>query len=58
MEMFSVVPRVTDAQPTHGTASAATNSNLIIGFFPLPTATFTQPKAEGKFGHPDRFGYC
>jgi hypothetical protein len=29
MEMFSVVPRVTDAQPTHGTASAAANSNLI-----------------------------
>jgi hypothetical protein len=33
MEMFSVVPRVTDAQPKHGTASAAANSSLIIGLF-------------------------
>ena len=35
MEMFSVVPRVTDAQPTHGAASAAANSNLIIGLSPF-----------------------
>ena len=34
MEMFSVVPRVTDAQPIHGAASAAASSNLIIGLSP------------------------
>jgi hypothetical protein len=30
MEMFSVVPRVTDAQPRHGSAIAADNNSLII----------------------------
>src|SRR6478736_5220909 len=30
IEMFSVVPRVTEAQPTHGAANAAANSNLSI----------------------------
>jgi hypothetical protein len=34
IEMFSVVPRVTDAQPQHGTAIAAANTSLIIGLFP------------------------
>jgi hypothetical protein len=34
MEMFSVVPRVTDAQPTHGAAIAAAKSSLIIDYFP------------------------
>jgi hypothetical protein len=29
IEMFSVVPRVTDAQPKHGKAIAADNNNLI-----------------------------
>jgi hypothetical protein len=33
MEIFSVVPRVTDAQPTHGNAIAAAKSSLIIRFF-------------------------
>jgi hypothetical protein len=52
IEMFSVVPRVTDAQPTHGSANAAANSNLIMKFVPpAPAATFTQPKADGKSGH-------
>ncbi|WP_334420555.1 MULTISPECIES: hypothetical protein [unclassified Bradyrhizobium] len=58
MEMFSVVPRVTDAQPTHGAASATANSNLIIGFVPPAAATFTQPKGERKSAHLDRLGYC
>jgi hypothetical protein len=30
MEMFSVVPRVIEAQPTHGAASATANSSRII----------------------------
>jgi hypothetical protein len=34
MEMFSVVPRVTDAQPTHGIAITAAKSSLIIASFP------------------------
>ena len=34
MEMFSVVPRVTDAQPKHGNANAAANSSLIMDCFP------------------------
>jgi len=34
MEIFSVVPRVTDAQPTHGKAIADAKSSLIIRFFP------------------------
>jgi hypothetical protein len=34
MEMFSVVPRVTDAQPQHGKTIAATNNSLIIGLSP------------------------
>jgi hypothetical protein len=37
MEIFSVVPRVTDAQPTHGNAINAAKSNLIIGLFPHPS---------------------
>jgi hypothetical protein len=48
MEMFSVVPRVTDAQPQHGTAIAAANSSLIIGLFPCPLKLFTQPQGESK----------
>ena len=43
MEIFSVVPRVTDAQPTHGAASAAANTNLMIIYAPLPAGTFEQP---------------
>jgi len=46
MEMFSVVPRVTDAQPRHGIAVAAANASLIIGIFPLPVQIFTQPQRE------------
>jgi hypothetical protein len=54
MEMFSVVPRVTDAQPAHGTAIAAAKSNLLILIiFPKPVATFTQPWAESKPTPPD-----
>jgi hypothetical protein len=34
MEIFSVVPRVTDAQPTHGTAIAAAKTSLIIRLSP------------------------
>ena len=34
IEMFSVVPRVTDAQPRHGITIAAATSSLIIGSFP------------------------
>jgi hypothetical protein len=30
MEMFSVVPRVTEAQPKHGNAIAAAQNTLII----------------------------
>jgi hypothetical protein len=48
MEMFSVVPRVTDAQPTHGTASAAANSNLIIGFFPCPPQPSRNPRLKAS----------
>jgi hypothetical protein len=48
MEMFSVVPRVTDAQPQHGTAIAAANSSLIIGLSPCPLKPFTQSKEENK----------
>jgi hypothetical protein len=33
IEIFSVVPRVTDAQPTHGSARAAAKSSLIMGLF-------------------------
>src|SRR5258705_10314319 len=36
MEIFSVVPRVTDAQPTHGAASAAANTILMIIYTPPP----------------------
>jgi hypothetical protein len=32
--MFSVVPRDTDAQPTHGNAIAAAKTSLIIDYFP------------------------
>jgi len=48
MEMFSVVPRVTDAQPRHGITVAAANASLIIGIFPLPVQIFTQPQHESK----------
>jgi len=48
MEMFSVVPRVTDAQPTHGAAIAAAISSLIIDIFPQPARTFTQHLNESK----------
>jgi hypothetical protein len=49
IEIFSVVPRVTDAQPTHGSAIAAAKSSLIIRFFPQPQlATFKQPASEIK----------
>ncbi|MBR1189665.1 hypothetical protein JQ558_12460 [Bradyrhizobium sp. AUGA SZCCT0160] len=34
MEIFSVVPRVTDAQPTQGSAIAAAKTSLIIDYFP------------------------
>jgi hypothetical protein len=40
MEMFSVVPRVTDAQPRHGSMIAAPKSSLII---------WIVPPARGKF---------
>lgn len=42
MEMLSVVPRVTDAQPRHGAAIAAANNSLIIIDFVPPRASFTQ----------------
>jgi hypothetical protein len=48
IEIFSVVPRVTDAQPTHGSAIAAAKSSLIIGFPPAPTYAYTQPASEIK----------
>jgi hypothetical protein len=48
IEMFSVVPRVTEAQPMHGDAIAAAKSNLIIGKFPCPRKSFTQPQRECK----------
>jgi hypothetical protein len=47
MEMFSVVPRVTDAQPRQGIAIAAATSSLIMDF-PQPRRTFTQPLNESK----------
>jgi hypothetical protein len=34
MEIFSVVPRVTDAQPTHGAAIAAASNSLMIIYAP------------------------
>jgi hypothetical protein len=38
MEIFSVVPRVTDAQPTHGSAIAAARTSLnILKSAPCPT---------------------
>src|SRR3954468_18765368 len=43
IEIFSVVPRVTDAQPAHGTAMAAANTTRIIIYAPLPGGTFEQP---------------
>jgi hypothetical protein len=43
MEMFSVVPRVTDAQPKHGNMIAAPKSSLIIGLFPQPAESFAHP---------------
>jgi hypothetical protein len=47
IEMFSVVPRVTDAQPKHGKAIAADNNNLITEA-PPPAKPFTQPQRESK----------
>jgi hypothetical protein len=35
MEIFSVVPRVTDAQPRHGNTIAAAKSSLIIDRSPI-----------------------
>jgi hypothetical protein len=58
IEMFSVVPRVTDAQPKHGNAIAAANSSLIMDYFPQPAVTFTQPEAESKPSTPIAFRYC
>ena len=43
MEIFSVVPRVTDAQPTHGAAIAAASTSLMIIYSPLPAKIFGQP---------------
>jgi hypothetical protein len=58
IEMFSVVPRVTDAQPTHGTAIAATSTILIIIYVPQHGDTFEQPWGERK-GQPARaLRYC
>lgn len=51
MEMFSVVPRVTDAQPTHGSAIAAANANLIMWINPLPGEFLTQSLGESKGPH-------
>ncbi len=42
MEIFSVVPRVTDAQPTHGAAIAAASTSLMIIYAPLAAGTFEQ----------------
>src|SRR5664279_4935505 len=39
IEIFSVVPRLTEAQPTHGNAIAAAKISLIIGIFPIPRKT-------------------
>ena len=47
IEMFSVVPRITDAQPKHGKAIAADNNNLITEASPA-RQTFTQPQRESK----------
>jgi hypothetical protein len=52
MEIFSVVPRVTEAQPTHGSASAAAKISLIIERFPKPVRILTQPLREGKWREP------
>jgi hypothetical protein len=48
MEIFSVVPRVTDAQPAHGPAIAAASNSLMIMYAPLPAKTFEQPQRECK----------
>jgi hypothetical protein len=45
MEMFSVVPRVTDAQPKHGKAIAAAKSSLLS---PRPSKAWAQPVSEIK----------
>ncbi len=42
IEIFSVVPREMDAQPMHGSTSAATASNLIIGCFPKPRGKYSR----------------
>jgi hypothetical protein len=48
MEIFSVVPLVTDAQPTQGAAIAAANSTLMIIYTPPRANTFQQPQDERK----------
>ena len=50
-DRFSVVPRVTDAQPTHGSAIAAANANLIMWINPLPGEFLTQSLGESKGPH-------
>jgi hypothetical protein len=59
IEMFSVVPRVTDAQPTHGTANAAAKNSLIIGYSPKPTSTSRnlELNASGRHSTPAIFGH-
>jgi len=54
IEMFSVVTRVTDAQPAHSSASAAAKNSLIMELVPHPANNFTQPAAEGKWRYPNR----
>jgi len=51
MEMFSVVPRVTDAHPQTGNASIAAVKSLFITDFPQTHPSITQLKHEikGKF---------
>ena len=57
IEMFSVVPRVTDAQPTHGNATAAANSSPDHWIFsPSPPKIFAQPQRESKGSSRRRWG--
>jgi hypothetical protein len=49
IEIFSVVPRLTEAQPTHGNAIAAAKTSLIIGFFPTREKLIAQPLRESKW---------
>jgi hypothetical protein len=48
MEIFSVVPRVTDAQPIHGNTIAAAKSNLIIGCPPIEPSRNHRVKARAR----------